>query len=113
VAGVVAASVADDNVRRLGEHINDFAFAFVAPLGADQNCIRHNYLSNRHFADCEPVMIDDRHHGPHYSQPADFSAAPDVHNKNPRMKIRGKGAGLCVKKLGRQRANVNSRPGEK
>jgi hypothetical protein len=58
-------------------------------------------------------MIDDRHHGPHYSQPADFSAAPDVHNKNPRMKIRGKGAGLCVKKLGTQRANVNSRPGEK
>jgi hypothetical protein len=29
------------------------------------------------------------------------------------MKIRGKGAGLCVKKLGTEQANVNSRPGEK
>src|ERR1700722_2913297 len=57
------------------------------------------------------VTVDDRHHGPRHSQPTNFSAAPDVHNKNPRMKIRGKGAGLCVKKLGTQRANVNSRPG--
>ena len=42
VPGVVAAGIADDDVRVLGEHVNDFAFAFVAPLGADENCIRHN-----------------------------------------------------------------------
>ena len=34
VAGVVAALRADDDVRLLGQHVNDFAFAFVAPLGA-------------------------------------------------------------------------------
>ena len=43
VAGVVAAGVADDDVRLLREHVNDFAFAFVAPLGADQNCVCHNF----------------------------------------------------------------------
>ncbi len=43
VAGVVAALRADDDVRLLGQHVNDLAFAFVAPLGADQNCIRHSY----------------------------------------------------------------------
>ena len=44
VAGVVAAGVADDDIRLLGEHVNDFAFAFVAPLGADQNCVCHNFI---------------------------------------------------------------------
>ena len=41
VAGVVAAGVADDDVRILRQHVNDFAFAFVAPLSADQNCVCH------------------------------------------------------------------------
>ena len=35
VAGVIAALRADDDVRLFGEDIDDFAFAFVAPLGAD------------------------------------------------------------------------------
>ena len=43
VAGVVAAGVTDDDIRLLGEHINDFAFAFVAPLGANENRICHNF----------------------------------------------------------------------
>ena len=41
VPGVVAAGVADDDVRVFGEHVNDFAFAFVTPLGADKNCVCH------------------------------------------------------------------------
>jgi hypothetical protein len=34
VPGVVAALGADNNVGLLGEDIDDFAFALVAPLGA-------------------------------------------------------------------------------
>ena len=41
VAGVVAALAADDDVGLLGQNVDDLAFAFVAPLGADQNCVRH------------------------------------------------------------------------
>ena len=35
VAGVVAAGVAGDDVELLGQHVDDLAFAFVAPLGAE------------------------------------------------------------------------------
>ena len=35
VSGVVAAGIARHNFEALGEHVNDFAFAFVAPLRAD------------------------------------------------------------------------------
>jgi hypothetical protein len=42
VSGVVAALGAYDYIGLLGEHVNDFAFAFVAPLGADQYRIRHS-----------------------------------------------------------------------
>ena len=45
VSGVVAARVTDDDVRPLSEHVNDFAFAFVAPLSADENCVRHKFVS--------------------------------------------------------------------
>jgi hypothetical protein len=45
VAGVVASGVADDDVRIFRQHVNDFAFAFVAPLGADQDCVCHKYLN--------------------------------------------------------------------
>ncbi len=41
VAGVVSALAADDDVRLAGEDVDDFAFAFIAPLRADQNCVRH------------------------------------------------------------------------
>ena len=43
VAGVVAAGVTHDDLRRLREHVNDFAFAFIAPLGADENCVCHKF----------------------------------------------------------------------
>ena len=54
VPGVVAALGAHDDVRLLGEHVDDFAFAFVAPLGADQDRIGHRvapFKSNRRRAE--------------------------------------------------------------
>ena len=41
VAGVRAALTSHHQIRALGEHVDDFAFAFIAPLGTDQNCICH------------------------------------------------------------------------
>ena len=41
VAGVVAAGVADDAVYLSGEVVDDFAFAFVAPLAPDHGVCRH------------------------------------------------------------------------
>ena len=41
VAGVVAALTADDDVGVLGKNVDDFAFAFIAPLRADQNRVCH------------------------------------------------------------------------
>ena len=38
VSGIVAAGIARHYFEALGENINDFAFAFVAPLGADNHC---------------------------------------------------------------------------
>ena len=65
MTGVVAAGVAHDDARRLREHVNDFAFAFVTPLGADQNCVCHKFFASR----------------------------ATLNNKNPRTIIRGKAAG--------------------
>ena len=42
VPGVVAALGADDDTGLIGEKVDDFAFAFVAPLGADKNRVGHN-----------------------------------------------------------------------
>ena len=39
VARIVAALIADNDVAFAGQKINDLAFAFIAPLGADQNMI--------------------------------------------------------------------------
>jgi hypothetical protein len=44
VPGVVAPLGTDNDVRVLREHVDDLAFALVAPLGAHQNCIRHKLL---------------------------------------------------------------------
>src|SRR5205085_12412571 len=41
VAGVVPALAADHDVRLGRQHVDDLALAFVAPLRADQNCVRH------------------------------------------------------------------------
>ena len=37
VAGIIAALITDDDIRVIGKKIDDFAFAFIAPLGSD-NC---------------------------------------------------------------------------
>ena len=37
VPGVVSALIANNNVEMLGEEIDDLAFAFITPLGADDN----------------------------------------------------------------------------
>jgi hypothetical protein len=61
MAGVVAAGVADDDIRILRQHVNDFAFAFVAPLGADENCVCHKFSAKprRRFA----IKIPERKFG--------------------------------------------------
>ena len=41
VPGVVAALAADNDVRPRSQHVNNLAFALVAPLHSDQNCVRH------------------------------------------------------------------------
>ena len=45
VARVVATLRADDDVRFFGEEVDDLALAFVAPLGTDENCVRHFWES--------------------------------------------------------------------
>jgi len=42
MAGIVAALCADDDVRFFGEHVDNFAFSLIAPLGTHQNCICHS-----------------------------------------------------------------------
>src|SRR5205823_733358 len=41
VTGVVAALTANDHVRFGRQDVDDFAFSFVAPLCANQNCVCH------------------------------------------------------------------------
>jgi hypothetical protein len=41
VAGVITALVADYEISLRGQQINDAAFAFVSPLGANYNGCRH------------------------------------------------------------------------
>jgi hypothetical protein len=38
VSGIVAARIARHYIEALGENVNDLAFAFVAPLRADNHC---------------------------------------------------------------------------
>ena len=40
---VIASLAADDDVGLFGEKIDDFAFAFIAPLGADEDCVCHYF----------------------------------------------------------------------
>jgi hypothetical protein len=44
MAGVVAALEADDDVGLVGEEVDDLAFAFVAPLGADDCDVGHDRI---------------------------------------------------------------------
>ena len=43
VPSIVASLIADDDVRLLSQDVNYFAFAFIAPLGADQHGCSHNF----------------------------------------------------------------------
>jgi hypothetical protein len=45
MAGIMAALEADDDVSLLGQPIDDFALAFVPPLGADHDNICHEQVS--------------------------------------------------------------------
>ena len=51
VTGICAALETDDNIRRFRQHIGDFAFPFVAPVGAD-NCVYHEMPPSAGF--CNP-----------------------------------------------------------
>jgi hypothetical protein len=44
VTRVVAALKAHDDVRVASEEIDDFAFPFVSPLGADDRYVGHGWL---------------------------------------------------------------------
>jgi hypothetical protein len=41
VAGVIPALTADDDIGLIGQKIDDFTFAFVAPLSAYENGVCH------------------------------------------------------------------------
>ena len=43
VPGIVAALKTDNGPALGAQHVNDFAFAFVAPLCADDDRIRHDF----------------------------------------------------------------------
>jgi hypothetical protein len=47
MSGVVAALVSHHDVKTLGEQVDDLAFAFIAPLGADY-CDNHRIDSWTH-----------------------------------------------------------------
>src|SRR5205823_5470823 len=46
VTGVVPALRAHDDIRIVREDIDDLAFAFIAPLGAYQDCIGHKLFAS-------------------------------------------------------------------
>ena len=41
VSGIIAALASDNYVCSRSKHIDNLAFALVAPLHSDQNCVRH------------------------------------------------------------------------
>jgi hypothetical protein len=52
VTGIIASLVTDNKIRGLGENVNPFAFALVAPLGAYQN----GYLRRMCHMDTTPLV---------------------------------------------------------
>ncbi len=42
VAGIVAALIARDDVEALGQQVDYFALAFIAPLRAENNYVAHS-----------------------------------------------------------------------
>ena len=47
VPGIVAALGADHDISAFGQNVDYFAFTFIAPLGAYQNCIGHKLFAPR------------------------------------------------------------------
>jgi hypothetical protein len=41
MTGIAAALEADDRIHIAGQNVDQFAFAFVTPLGSDQNVCTH------------------------------------------------------------------------
>src|SRR5215468_5735305 len=41
VSGIIAALAANNDVRPRGKHVDNLAFALIAPLHSHQNCVRH------------------------------------------------------------------------
>ena len=41
VAGIMAALISRHDIEAIGEEVDDFAFAFVAPLGAQDDYVSH------------------------------------------------------------------------
>src|SRR5258708_7823268 len=52
VPGVVPALAADDDVRLRGENVDDLALAFIAPLRANQNGVRHEKRNDNKLSRC-------------------------------------------------------------
>ena len=51
MAGVVASLITNDNVEPLGEQIDNLAFAFIAPLGADDRDNHRSEIRDQNSAD--------------------------------------------------------------
>ena len=47
VAGIVSPLATDNNINIAGQDIDDFAFAFIPPLGAYENGVRHGLLREK------------------------------------------------------------------
>ena len=45
VTGIVSALETDDHIDILGQNVNEFTFAFIAPLGTDKHIYCHNKSS--------------------------------------------------------------------
>ena len=49
VAGVVTALAAHHDVGLGGQDVDDFSLPFIAPLRADQDCVRHKRRRQKNF----------------------------------------------------------------
>ena len=56
VSGVVAAGVARHDGKALAEHVDNLAFAFIAPLGAENDCCFCSHLFLHTCLELEPAL---------------------------------------------------------
>jgi hypothetical protein len=76
VPGVVAAGISCHDFEALGEHVNDFAFALVAPLRADDN----RCLAN--FQNATPLWVE-RTFRSASRQPQNLASGDEVETSSP------------------------------